>query len=106
MDERSIEINFSGAMAKADALEQIADEMLRSVNNEYEGAMQMVNAGWKGGNAETYLAKGSKLEGQMRTTINQLRQAAEEIRRSARRTYNAEMEALRIIREKLLLQQR
>lgn len=97
MDERTIQLNFRAAMAKADELDEIAEGLLQAINNDYEEAMQTVGAGWKGGNAESYLAKGGKLEEQMRNSVNQLKQAAGEIRRTAKRIYNAEMAALQII---------
>lgn len=101
MDRNTIEINYQAALEKADELEEIGRELMRALDREYEESMQRLAVNWKGVNAETYLKKGNSLGVQMRSTADGVIEAAEEIRRTARRIYNAEMAAIRIIEARI-----
>ena len=96
MDTKRIQLDFNQAMAKAAELEEIGNELLKAVNGDYEEALQLILAGWKGGNAEAYLRNGTRLEKEMLRTARQVLQCAQQIRRTANRIYRAEMEAARI----------
>lgn len=97
MDRNVIEIDYREALGRADELEEVGCRLMQALNQEYGQSMQMLAANWKGGNAETYLNKGTDLEGQMRETAKGIINAAGEIRRAAERIYQAEMEIIRII---------
>lgn len=101
MDRNTIEINYQAALERADELEEIGRSLIRALENEYEESLQTLAGNWKGVNAETYLKKGNTLGAKMRGTANGVIEAAEEIRRTARRIYNAEMTAMRIIEARI-----
>lgn len=100
MNAEKIELDFRAAMAKADELEAVGKELMQTVNGDYEDTLQMLAGNWKGVNAEAYLRKGGDLGNQMRRTARSVMEAAEEIRRTARRIYAAEMAAVRIAETK------
>ena len=101
MDRHTIEINYQEALRRADDLEEIGRDLMRALEKEYEQSMQTLSTNWKGVNAETYLRKGTDLAEQMRCTARSVIETADEIRRTARRIYNAEMAALRIIEARI-----
>lgn len=96
----SIEFNFRKAVSQADRLDQTADRLNRLANNQFGNTLQGLAASWKGENASMYLDKGDRLQGQMDGTAKELHRIASDIRRIAKRMYDAEMEALRIAQKR------
>ena len=92
----SIEFDFKKAANQADRLDDAADQLSRLSDNKFGNIMQGLAANWKGENASLYLDKGSRLQGQMDGTAKELHNIASDIRRIAKRLYDAEMAALRI----------
>ena len=95
-----IMFNFRRAQQQAEELDEIADSLSRMAKNDFENTMQNVAAAWKGENASKYLIKGDKLQGNMCSTAQSLRGIAADIRKVARRIYEAEMAALAIAEER------
>lgn len=88
-----IEMDFKQAIRQADKIDSIADRLSTLSGAKFEGSLQNLSACWKGENASLYLAKGSRLQGKMNGTVNELYAIARDIRTVARRLYNAEMAA-------------
>lgn len=97
---QSIVMNFQKARAQADQLEQLSKRMETIANDRFGGVMRSVNTNWKGDNAAAYIKKCEILRQKLLQSSGNLSRAARTIRTIARNTYNAEMRAWRIARQK------
>ena len=95
-----IRIDFQQAIKQADKLDEIATKLERISKNSMEESMQNLSAAWKGENASAFLKKEDRLQGEINTTAKNVRAIADDIRRIARRIYEAEMAAWRIANER------
>lgn len=98
--EATIRFNFKKALAQADQLDAIANNLSKLSSNDLNGTLQMVSANWKGQNASAYLNKGGKLQGNINETSKDLHSIASDIRVIAKRVYRAEMAALAIAQKR------
>lgn len=89
-------MNFREAMRQAGELETLAGRVRETANQKVEQSMQMLSTGWKGNNANEFLRKYSELKKQILDSANELEAIADDVRRTARAVYNAEMTALQI----------
>lgn len=96
----SIEFDFHKAIAQADRLDAVADQLRTLSDSKFGNSMQHLSSNWKGENASIYLAKGGKLQEQMDGTSRELHSIASDIRAVAKRLYDAEMAALRIAEQR------
>jgi len=95
-----IRFDFRNAMEQAKKLDALADSIDRRVAGKLDETAQSVHAAWKGDSATRYIGKTQELRRQVHQTANSLRDIAEDIRRIARRIYEAEMRALEIARSR------
>lgn len=100
LDEGTIRFNYERARGQANELDEIANNLSQLAYSDFAGTMQNISMNWKGENATKYLKKGESLQSNMNSTAKSLRSVASEIRRVAQNIYNADMEALRIARER------
>lgn len=91
-------INFLNANKQAKVLEELADRLKKTVTNDFDSALQSLSADWQSDNAAAYLRKGSTLQAQMTNTANDILVIASNIRRTARRIYEAEKKAEELAR--------
>ena len=91
-----IRFDFQNALEQAKKLETLADSIDRRVVDKMTETTQSIHAAWKGNSATRYINKAQDLRQQIEQTANILRSTAEDIRRIARRVYEAEMQALEI----------
>lgn len=96
MDKKTIELNFQAAMASADELDGIADELERALRGNFEQSMTQLARNWTGANADYYQTKSGKLAEQIQASVSKIRTGASEVRITARLIYQAEMAALAI----------
>ena len=100
MSSRSeIRFNFNQALAQASELDSLADR-LEQLENKTENSMQTLSAAWKGQNATAFLRKEDTIKKEVRKTAAEIHSIADDIRRIARRIYEAEMAALRIAQQR------
>ena len=92
----SIEFDFARAKAQAGELDALAGRLSTLSEREFGNTLQGVAANWKGDNSRVYLNKGTKLQGDMKLSSQELRRIADDIRTIATKLYNAEMAALAI----------
>lgn len=92
----AIRFDFQTAMNEAGKLDDIANTIEKRVAGGMEHAEQNVHVLWQGTSATHYIGQAQELRGQVEKTVQELRLTAEEIRRIARRMYEAEMRALEI----------
>lgn len=91
-----IRFNFKQALSQADKLDSVAERLERVSAKSIENSMQVLTSAWKGNNASAFLKKETVLKGDIKATAANIHGIADDIRRIARRLYDAEMEALRI----------
>ena len=75
-------------------------DRLEQLENKTENSMQTLSAAWKGQNATAFLRKEDTLKKEVRKTAAEIHSIADDIRRIARRIYEAEMAALRIAQQR------
>ncbi len=95
-----IELDFDEAKRKADALDEIAARMEQTAAKDMENSMQLLAGGWKGENANAFLAKEGIIKNNIVSSAKELHAVAADIRTIARKLYEAEMAALRIATER------
>ena len=83
-------MNYREAIQQARDLDTLADKVRSTANDKVEQSMQVLSSGWKGNNASEFLRKYGQLKQQI------LDSATDDIRRTAKIVYDAEMAALRI----------
>ncbi|MBT9778510.1 hypothetical protein GPL15_18585 [Clostridium sp. MCC353] len=97
MSSRSeIRFNFRTAIRQAERLETSADQLKKLANTSLDNSLGTLSENWKGENAGAYIRKGAMLQKEIAATSEELNRVAGDIRRIAKRIYDAEMEALRI----------
>ncbi len=97
----NIEMDFANAKRQAAELEQLAHQLEQLAGRQFHGTMQDLSLHWKGENATAYLQKGVKLQEDMKTTAARMRAAAVQIRRVAKKIYDAEMFAKRLAEKRI-----
>ena len=88
-----IEFDFGKALAQANELEEIADEMKSLSNSNMDSTLQLIAANWKGDSATAFLRKGDLLKQDIAKTSETLRSIASSIRVTAQRLFEAEQAA-------------
>lgn len=91
---------YNNAKSTATELESIASDLIRLANLEYENILASLCNVWQGENSERFVKKGRVVKDQLLNTAKNIRGAAAELLKDAKTTYNAEMRALEIAREK------
>ena len=98
--EHSIRMDFEKAKAAAARLDDIADSIASMMSGEYEDSLDSVNQSWRGDNATFFLTKSNELGDKIGKIVSDLKAAADVIRRIAQNTYDSEMRALEIARQR------
>ena len=93
-----IQIDFDRTMQCADDLSTLARKLDALAGQKMENTLRTVARSWTGEASLQYQGKGRELEGKIRNSSAQLEKIAETLRTSARMTYRAEQEALRLAR--------
>lgn len=89
-------MNYREAIQQARDLDTLADKVRSTANDKVEQSMQVLFSGWKGNNATEFLRKYGQLKQQILDSAKELNAIADDIRRTAKIVYDAEMAALRI----------
>ena len=89
-------MNYREAIQQARDLDTLADKVRSTANDKVEQSMQVLSSGWKGNNATEFLRKYGQLKQQILDSAKELNAIADDIRRTAKIVYDAEMAALRI----------
>ncbi len=100
MSKYTIRLNYRKATQQADRLDEIASRINNMANNEFEDTLNGIAAAWKGENSKEYLRKARNLKGSINNSASNLKSIADEIRRKAYRVYLAELDAMKIARER------
>lgn len=95
-----IYFNYNRAIEQARDLEDISKRLKTAANNTMEDILNDVHVAWKSDSTSQYIKKGQKVEGDIRTTANNLTNIARTIRTIAQRVKDAELTAWRIANER------
>lgn len=95
-----IYFNYDRAVTQASQLDNVAKKLQNAANNNMESILNDVSRAWKSDSTLQYVKKCQKVEGDMRTSANNLKQIATTIRTIAKRVRDAELEAWRIAHER------
>ncbi len=90
-----IELDYHTALKQADKLDEIANGLKHS-SQTIEETMTSLNSGWQGESASAYLIKGRTLKDKVSKTSQDLNNAADKIRKIAKKIHDAELAALEI----------
>ena len=93
-----ITIDFQRTMRQADKLDDQADNLKRMLNNDYRSSMQKLANEWRSESASSFFNKSDRLKRDIENTARDLEIIAGNIRRAARRIYEAEKRAEEIAR--------
>ncbi len=104
MTRNQIQINFDEANRQADVIESALDKLKRA-DALHEELKDGIPAGWRGDNASQFMSIFVQLGDFFRSITNNIINVNNWIRESARRIYEAEMEALRIAEERAYREQ-
>lgn len=88
-----IRMDFNKAIQQASELEDVAKRLRTLANNDLAGSLQSLSAAWKGEAANAYQNKGVQLKNKVLTSAKNLETIAATIRKVAKCTYDAELRA-------------
>lgn len=95
-----IRMEYNKAMKQAEKLDQIAADLRRVADQRFTPSLAQVNRAWKSDASVKFIRKGNKLAQEILARAKELEKAAKTVRTIAKNTYNAEMRARQIARER------
>lgn len=98
--ESEISLDFKQSIKRAEELENVASDMRKLANDELGNTLNELSAAWRGEAAGSFMNKGAILQEKINKSASNLQNIAATIRSVAKRTYDAEMRALQIARER------
>ena len=98
--EVSIYFDFKRARDQAEALENLANQLKTLSDSNLENTMMGISRNWTGTNANAFLGKANSLQEKIKDTSKDLDNIATDIKRIAKRIYDAEMLAIQIANER------
>ncbi len=101
MNSNQLYINYLLTLKKAKELERAAAKLRRAAENNIEHEINIVKKNWKSEASDNFIKKLLLLKHKMLTEAVKLEKTAEVIRRIAKRTFDTEMEALEISRNRI-----
>ena len=96
----AITIDFEKTMRQAAQLDECAEKLRRMTNNEYAKSMQTLANAWKSESASAFFGKGESLRRNLDNNARDLETIANNLRRAARRIYEAEKKAEEIAKQR------
>lgn len=89
-----IQMDYQNAVRQANSLEEIANDLKKTANQDLQDCVSEIGRNWTGSNASSYLSKCGMLQSKINKTSDNLKKTAGTIRQIAKNTYDAEMRAL------------
>ncbi|MCC8151647.1 MAG: WXG100 family type VII secretion target [Lachnospiraceae bacterium] len=96
----TIRMDFARAKQQASELEDIAKRLRALANGDLTDSLQTLSAAWKGDSANAYQDKGAQLKSKITASAKNLESIAATIRSVAKRTYDAEMRAYYLVKNR------
>ena len=98
--EYSIKFNYDKAIKQAGELADIAKEIRKVANDKMETSIQTVDKNWDGASSKKFVNKSKQLKSKVVDSADDIDKIASSIKTMAKKIYDAEMEALRIAKER------
>lgn len=95
------EIYYDYQLAKAQAakLQELATRLRGFANQDYENIISEISLTWKGDSANAFRSKAEIIKSDLLNTANELERTSEKVLRTAKQIYQAEMNAITLIKE-------
>lgn len=100
MTKYQIECNYRLALKRADELSETARNIMKVSENISNDVMAGLEADWHGNSATDYKRKLNLFSAKVECEAKKLENIANTIRRVAKRTYDTEMQSLKISRKR------
>ena len=94
--------DYTKAIAQVNELRQIAKDMGTMRNSVLNDAINEIQSGWQGDTAVKFIGKCDDLSGFILNEVNNINTLADNLERTSNSIRQAELEAMRILRESLL----
>ena len=98
--EDTIQFNYNKAIKQADDLLDISKEVKKISENKLADSLEKIDKNWDGENSKKFIKKGNTLKGKIEDSADDLKKVSESIKQMAKKIYDAEMESLRIAKER------
>ena len=98
--EYTIIFNYNKAIKQADELTDIAKEIRKTADDKLESSIQTIDKNWDGANSKKFVNKSKRLKEKVTDSADDIDAVAGSIKTMAKKIYDAEMEALRIAKER------
>lgn len=85
-----LEFDFNKANAQIQELEEIASEIDRLADTDYENLMQQMRSAWKGNAADAYIRKASQVQERIKKTSRDVKKTSEVYANAVKRVQAAE----------------
>lgn len=92
-----IKMDFVKAKDDADKIDRIASEMKKLSRNKLDNSMSELASVWTGANSRMFLMKEQEFQRAIEKTAENLNDIADDIRKIAKRIYDAERQAYNIV---------
>lgn len=103
-DEATIIFNYEKAIKQADELLEIAKEVRKVAKTNMSESLTAIDKNWDGENSVKFIKKGNVLKDKISDSADDIERIAGDIKIMAKRIYDAEMEAVRIARQRAAAQ--
>lgn len=99
-NEFMIAFNYEKAVKQADELLDIAKDIHKVATDKLEPSIKIVDKNWDGASSKKFVAKSRQLKDKVVDSANDIQAIADSIKEMAKKIYDAEMEAIRIAKER------
>ena len=99
-NEAKISMDYNRTISMANNLLELASQFKKITQEDAIAQLNTLNSNWKGENSEHFIRKASGYLQSKADVADQLEELANSIKINAQNVYNAEMQALRIARER------
>ncbi|MDE6434729.1 MAG: WXG100 family type VII secretion target [Lachnospiraceae bacterium] len=99
-NEFTIAFNYEKAIKQADELLDISKDIRKIANDKMESSIQTIDKNWDGDSSKKFVNKSRQLKNKVVDSADDIQAVAGSIKEIAKRIYDAEMEAVRIAKER------
>lgn len=98
--EYAITFNYNKAIKQADELIEISEGIGKIASGKLSDGINIIDKNWNGENSNKFISKSNKLKTKVEDSAKDIKNIADTIKKMAKVTYDAEMESIRIAKEK------
>lgn len=98
--EFTIAFNYEKAIKQADELLDIAKDVRKVAKDKMEPSIQTIDKNWDGDSSKKFVTKSNQLKEKVVDSADDIQKIAGAIKEMAKKIYDAEMEAIRVAKER------